>query len=338
MRLMLAITNRCNRTCDHCCFSSSPEDSRGLSLNQMCHYIDQMASISNGDGGKGEFAVRFTGGEPFLRFDDLLETIRYAKKQGATQIGCTTNGYWAASLPEAKRKIAALKSAGLIDIRLSCDEFHQSLEPIEPLRNAFIAAVEGGIAVSLKIVVYRGSVRASDILRLMADVTRDIIFHIEELSLLPVGRARELPEKLFIKSEDLPANTWCDLLNTFFVDVEKNVYPCCSPLRPALLHLGNTRREPLSTLIDKANKNPLFKALARKGPIFFIPFLEKADLAFPPGNYVNRCHLCQKVLKAADSSEGARSCLKEAINAWQSEQTRINSVLEIVDQVLIGSQ
>lgn len=338
MHLMLAVTNRCNKTCNHCCFSSSPEDNRGLSLTDMCHYIDEIASISMVTSGREMLDVRFTGGEPFLRFDDLLAAVGYAKKRGAVRIGCTSNGYWATSLPEARRKISELKSAGLNDIRLSCDEFHESSDQIDLLRNAFMAVLETNILLGLKIVVYRDSMRASDVLRLIGDITRDIIFYIEEISLLPVGRARELPGKIFLKSEGLPVNTWCDLLKTFVVDVEQNVYPCCSPLRPPLLHLGNTRSESLSTLIEKANGNPLFKALAYKGPTFFIPFLEKAGLVFPPGNYVNRCHLCQEVLKAADSSDAARNCLKEAINDWEGEQDRLDSILEIVGNFLTGTQ
>ncbi|NIM10490.1 MAG: radical SAM protein [Candidatus Aminicenantes bacterium] len=341
MQLMLAITNRCNKSCAHCCFSSSPEDNRGLSLEEMCHYIDQAASITGAASEKEILDVRFTGGEPFLRYDDLLEAVGYAKKQGAKRIGCTTNGYWAASLREAQEKMAALKSAGLSNIRFSCDEFHESLEGIESLRNAFIAAVEAEIPMGLKIVVYHGSLRASDILRLMEDVTKDIIFYIEELLLLPVGRAGELPENMFIKSKDLPANTWCDLLKTIVVEVDKNVYPCCSPVRPGLLHLGNLDNTPgksLADLIDKANKNPLFNALARKGPVFFIPFLEKAGLVFPPGTYINRCHLCQDVLKAADNSERAKECLQEAVSAWENEQSWMHTVLETVQQFLDSSQ
>jgi hypothetical protein len=143
---------------------------------------------------------------------------------------------------------------------------------------------------------------------------------------------------MFLKSEDLPSNTWCDLLETFVVDVEKNVYPCCSPIRPALLNLGNTRSESLSTLIDKANKSSLFKSLVRKGPIFFIPFLEKAGLAFTPGTFINRCHLCQEVLRAADSSDAARNCLKEAVNAWEDEQERLSTALEIVGTFFTGTK
>lgn len=338
MRLMLAITNRCSKTCTHCCFSSSPKDKRELSSGEMHHYIDEIASMSGGDAGKRDFEVRFTGGEPFLCFENLLETVGYAKKCGAQRIGCTSNAYWATSLPEARRKISELKSAGLNDLRLSCDEFHESLDHIEPLRNAFMAAAAANISTGLKIVVYRGSLRASHILRLMGDVTRDIMFNIEELSLLPVGRARELPETMFLKAEGFPANTWCDLLKTVVVDVKQDVYPCCSPFRPALLHLGNTRRESLSTLIDKANNSSLFKALARKGPIFFIPFLEKAGLAFTPGTFINRCHLCQEVLKAADSSDAARNCLNEAVNTWEDEQERLSTALEIVGTFLTGTK
>ena len=333
MRLMLAITNRCNKTCAHCCFSSSPQDNRGLSLEEMRGYIDEVAAVS-GKSADGQFEVRFQGGEPFLRFDDLLETVRYAGKRGAKRIGGTTNSFWAVSLPEARRKMNALKSAGMTNIRLSCDEFHHSLEGIDPLRNAFIAAVEANVSVGLKMVVYRDSIRAAEILRLLGDVTRDIIFYIEELSLLPVGRARELPENMFLKCDGLPSNTWCDLLKTFVVDYEQNVWPCCSPFRENLLRLGNTRRESLSTLIDKAGKNSLFQVLAREGPIFFIPFLEKAGLTFPPGAYINRCHLCREMLKAADSSSTARNGLKEAVNAWENEQSRMNSVLEIVENLL----
>jgi pyruvate-formate lyase-activating enzyme len=337
MQLMLVITNQCNKACAHCGLSASIENKRGLSLRDMYHYIDDISTMFHGAGTSGVLEIRFTGGEPFLRFDDLLETIRHAKARGATLIGCTTNASWATSLPEACRKMDTLQRAGLRDIRISFDEFHGSLDQPETIRNAFIAALEANVSVGLKVVVYPGSVRASDILHILEDVIRDAIFFIEELSLLPVGRARKLPAHMFLREKGLPAGA-CNLVGKFVVGVDKNVYPCCVPGWPRLLHLGNTRSESLSDIINKAYKNPLLKIFHHKGPIYLVPYLEKAGLVFPPGTYVNRCHLCQEVLKAADSSNAARKCLTEAVDVWENEQIRINSVLEIVDQFLASSQ
>jgi len=326
MRLMMAITNKCDKSCRHCCFSSSPQDNRELSVKEMQHDIDEGAQLSLEDQ-HHRFEVRFTGGEPFLRFQELHDTIHYAHQKGARQIGCTSNGFWARSQIDAREKIQSLKKAGLSDLRLSCDHFHDYQESIQSLRYVFKAAAENNLHLGIKIVTYNGSLRAADVLNALGDITRDIIFSIEEISLLPIGRAQSFPPEMFQKSQGLPNGAWCDLLKTFFIDAQGNLYPCCVPGWPKIFYLGNTRKNSLLQMVHQASNNSLFQAMAKDGPLFFIPFLKKISIDFPEGNYINRCHLCQEVLKTIDHHPLARQCLEKAANTWKKKESWLNDIL-----------
>ncbi len=338
MRLMLAITNRCNKTCAHCSFSSSPGDRDELTLQQMRDYIDEAAAMSgkeyDGWGSTGPLDIRFTGGEPFLRYGDLIAMVRYARSRGAMAVGCTTNGYWAVSPAEARNKLDELVGAGLTNIRLSCDQFHDSFEQPETVRNAFRAAVDINLPIGLKVVVYRGSIRAADVLRKLEDFTPGTIFHVEELPLLPIGRAGEFSPGTFLKTPGLPAQP-CRMLGSFTVGADSHAYPCCSPGWPQLLHLGNAGKERLSVILNKAFRSSLFQAIRRKGPIFLVPYLERAGIKFPPGSFVNICDLCHKVLRAAGSNDKAGACLEQVFADWEDEKKRIRSALETA-QALFG--
>jgi hypothetical protein len=277
--------------------------------------------------------IRFSGGEPFLRYDDMMEISKYAINNGVKRIGCTTNAGWATTLNVARQKLKVFKNAGLHDLRLSCDHFHDFDKQQNYIRNAFKAAVELAIPVGIKVVIHKGSLRVSDILRSLEDITRDIIFFVEELSLLPVGRARELPDNQFLRQPGLPQGP-CDILGNYSLDTEGNLYPCCAPGVPRLLKSGNINTEPLSESILNAENNSLYKIIQQKGPAYFVPFLRESGLDIEPGTFVNRCHLCQYVLNAADQNMDLTNGLNQAVMAWEKEQSALHSTLEVIENFL----
>ena len=63
--------------------------------------LDRVKRILDAAAARGVGAVSFTGGEPFLRIDDLLELIRYAGAAGIPMIRTGTNGFWLRDRGEA---------------------------------------------------------------------------------------------------------------------------------------------------------------------------------------------------------------------------------------------
>ena len=88
--------------------------------------------------------VIFTGGEPFLFRDDLLTGVKYCSELGLkTRI--VTNAFWAHSANEARTMVSRCIEAGLSEINISCDDYHQQFIPIANVKYANDACRELGL-------------------------------------------------------------------------------------------------------------------------------------------------------------------------------------------------
>lgn len=140
--LTFITTYKCGAVCDHCLMSCTPNNSDRLTLPQMRQFIDSFAEVCVGSG-----VVVFTGGECTLLGDDLLEAIAYANSLGLfTRI--VTNAWWAKSERDAETFLNELKSCGLDEINISCDDFHAEYIPLENVRNLWNSAKQWAFKLS----------------------------------------------------------------------------------------------------------------------------------------------------------------------------------------------
>lgn len=86
-QLVIQITDRCNATCPQCGMRVSNRFRRSsLTTDGIKRLVDAAAQ-------KGVQALSFTGGEPLLEVDRLVELIRHAGAAGIPFIRTGTNGY-----------------------------------------------------------------------------------------------------------------------------------------------------------------------------------------------------------------------------------------------------
>ena len=86
-QLIIQITDACNARCPQCGMRVTEGFKRSrLSLDTIKRAIDAAAE-------KGFQAISFTGGEPLLFLDDLIEMIRHAGSAGIPYIRTGTNGF-----------------------------------------------------------------------------------------------------------------------------------------------------------------------------------------------------------------------------------------------------
>lgn len=138
--LTFITTYKCGAVCDHCLMSCTPNNSDRLTLPQMRQFIDSFAEAC-----VGSSVVVFTGGECTLLGDDLLEAIAYANSLGLfTRI--VTNAWWAKSERDAETFLNELKSCGLDEINISCDDFHAEYIPLENVRNLLELSKNNGLS------------------------------------------------------------------------------------------------------------------------------------------------------------------------------------------------
>ena len=86
-QLVIQMTNHCNAQCPQCGMRSSENIQRvRLAPDEIYHTLDAAAQA-------GVQAVSFTGGEPFLFKEELIQFILYAGRAGIPYIRTGTNGF-----------------------------------------------------------------------------------------------------------------------------------------------------------------------------------------------------------------------------------------------------
>ena len=172
--LGLLLTYRCTAACSDCCFECSPQRREALPLGVALDVIDQAAAMPSVEG------VTLSGGEIFLRYDDVLKIVARAAGHGL-KTKCVTNGYWALGRDVARRKLRPLVDAGLQTLELSTDDYHAEHVPLERVAHALEAAHELGLETHVIVIVDRTT-------RGLADILHEL-----DLSFEPTA-TREFPE------------------------------------------------------------------------------------------------------------------------------------------------
>lgn len=113
--IIFAPTGRCNLACGHCRVGRGPAE---LSATAAIAFLDTC-----NDGGVDR--IGFSGGEPFLRLDFLVDVIRAAVDRGFFFDRLMTNGDWWQDEQELRKALSAVYEAGFDGvIGLSWDAFH----------------------------------------------------------------------------------------------------------------------------------------------------------------------------------------------------------------------
>lgn len=118
--LHFLLTYRCTSQCDHCFVWGSPNQSGIMTLAQVRDMLRQARDV-----GTVEW-VYFEGGEPFLLYALLLESVRTAAAMGF-KVGIVSNGYWASSTEDAVEYLRPL-APHVRDLSVSSDRYHSMAE------------------------------------------------------------------------------------------------------------------------------------------------------------------------------------------------------------------
>jgi hypothetical protein len=295
-RVGLLLTERCNIACRHCWFNSGPDREEEMTLEEARGYIDQACEMPSVEW------ISFTGGEPFLLPETLLELVGYASESGL-RTECVTNCFWARSEEEAGEHLGKLVEAGLDAINISCDDFHQRHIPFERVRSCYQAARSLG----LKIVIMCSPSRSSVLrIRGIAEMLGGEGIHVlgdgepggpvsalaVETGFVPVGRAASIPRDEWLIGESPVGGPCRTVLRDIGIAPRGRVLPCCSAASLVEdLTLGNAREGGLADMIESASRRPVFRVLSTIGPAGIAE-----HLGITGEGYVSRCHLCHVVL------------------------------------------
>ena len=104
-------TNACNLSCSHCCWADHRMLPDELEIYERLKIVNDIASC-------GVVKLSFSGGEPLVRYEELVKCVAAAKMKGIDLLCIATNGK---SLNEDR--IGRLLNAGLSEIQISLDSY-----------------------------------------------------------------------------------------------------------------------------------------------------------------------------------------------------------------------
>ncbi|MEN8201970.1 MAG: radical SAM protein [Bacteroidota bacterium] len=165
--MILSISSRCTYNCEHCYEGNNLSEKELLSYEDLCRVLDDAKR-------NGVRHIQLSGGEPLLRFEDLVRLIIDGGKY--FDFWLSTSGYGL-----TKEVAKALKKAGLTGVTVSLDHWNQDFhnrfrghpEAWEWALKAVKHCHEAGILTNLTLCVTREMANTTDLMKYM-DLAREL--------------------------------------------------------------------------------------------------------------------------------------------------------------------
>ena len=273
------LTYTCNFECDHCFLYCSPWSKGTFTIGQVTRVLDEARKI-----GTVEW-IFYEGGEPFLFYPLLLESVRRAAERGF-KVGIVTNAYGAISEEDAELWLKPLTAAGLSYLAVSNDRYHYGEASETPAMIAHRTAQRLGLDTEPI------CIEAPEVIQDPNDAGKgDPV-----VGGGPKFRGRAV-EKL---ADGLPLRPWqgfrecpyeeLEAPSRVHVDAFGHVQVCQG------ISIGNMWEVPLSKIIAdyRPEAHPVCGPLIRGGPAE----LARACGQIPQPGYIDECHLCFLTRKA----------------------------------------
>ena len=176
-----AVTKACNLNCLHCHVSARDAMADELTLQEARHIIGEMAEL-------GTEVLLFSGGEPLLRKEFVLELAEYCVDLGVLP-AMLTNGVLL-----NHRVALELKEAGILAVGIPIDsavaECHDKLRNVPGAFEKAVKAIRACLDFDLKVVVTTMALRNdfSEIPQRLAFISKLGVDQVAVYDLVPVGR------------------------------------------------------------------------------------------------------------------------------------------------------
>ncbi len=283
-------TFNCPIQCDFCCFPPELYGYGKMNPDHAVDYILQAGEIST------VTSVAFSGGEPFLYYEEILDICEKVKKT-RIPFRIVTNCYWSSSYLSAMKKLQTLKSLGMNLLGVSCDYSHQKYVPLKNVENAIKAALDIGLWVEVVGTFWNNSDKVENLIILPKDNPK---IKITNIFVLPAGRAQYTditPSKYGL----VPTleKFRCGGKNKYDIAIFPNgdVYPCCSGgwNIAGKLSKGNMTSSRLSEIIDKIHADIFIRIAKEKSfkVLYDLICYKNPDLHKRLPEYKDKVSACQ---------------------------------------------
>jgi hypothetical protein len=315
--LIVLTTNQCTATCDHCCMNSSVQRRGHIDHALMLQTISDFKKLYDIK------VVVFAGGEPTLLKGSLLAAIAKCRQLGVVS-RLVTNVSWAINDRKAEQGFKALFEAGLSEVNISCDDYHDPFIPFERVKVAWKAARKFAFrALIIANATHKGSRLTADFIR--SEIGEDLPLRFDDeghetrdgfagsggatlvglsnATLQRLGRAQQhfTENDVDAQHSDLVLDQPCpNAIKLPALTPDGTLVACCGfeLAGNAVLDFGSVRAKGVEHLINSANENIVASVISRLGPGFLVKFANSIS----PGiiaakDYVGICEACQDVVQ-----------------------------------------
>ena len=305
--LSMQVTYQCNIACKHCGPYCGPKEKDWMTSDEIRNIVSQAAQL-------GTRTVVFTGGEPSLLGSELPKLIAFVHDQKIANSRVVTNAKFASSYEKAKRVLGSWREAGLVEVNLSCGEYHQEFVPIEYMGNAYRAACDlrfGTVVLAGEFLKpghgkYEPQMFVDAVGYPVPDLSErspysDYCYGMSRGQAMPYGRGRDFVDPDAIDYFPLSKIPSCcdDVLRVFTVHPNGNTTACCGIMVRAesLLNVGNWRQESLEQIVRRAHGDLVLNWIRYRGLRDMKAWLEGQDPNLGlRKEYQNICDLCAELV------------------------------------------
>ena len=345
-QLTIITTNQCTAKCAHCCMNSSPDRGEKLNFEQIKNTVDSLHSLNPLE------VVIFTGGEPTLLGEELLEAIAYVDSLGiSTRL--VTNAFWAVTPGKASRMVNMLRESGLREINFSIDDYHLPYISFETVQNAWIASKNVGFQ---SVVIANSFGKRSLItpqyimdrldeklplrfdndgnpLPLPNPSSDGTLYMLSNSTMQKIGRFHEELDNNDLTYPDTQdyLNLGCPwVLKTVALSPKNHLVSCCGIEAEdnKVLDFGDVSKIAASDLIRFGDNQVIINAISFFGLIYLKNFIQKRnpDILFRQ-KYASICEICEHILTRAECMEVLHKNISElAVNLLTVRQSVIEEI------------
>jgi hypothetical protein len=325
------LTYTCPLTCKHCCFQCSPKVKDRLSEADVHNIIDSLH-------GKGLRLLAFTGGEPFLFGKSLPEFVSHGKSSAET-VRIVTSAYWATSEANALRRLEPLRAAGLDELSISWDDYHEEFVSFDNVKHAFWQAKKLGIAPAICIVQSPKSRWTAELVRERLDGVVGEGDIVVESPLNYTGRAEEELVGSGVKESHFLGP--CPYVMTGpTVSAKGKVLACCGviPETDDLVIGSSLEPNDLMEAIETGAQSALMSWLHIRGPYSVMRYISaKHEVPIPsPDEVGGNCEACKLLFATPDIRKHLRSAVEEMRGNVASEMAVLEAAGLMNSAGLVG--
>lgn len=323
-QVSILLTRECPISCEHCYSNCGQTAPKGDDKKIM----SRIKNICDNDEIK---TILITGGEPFLKYDFLIEVVKVITSYNKEVI-LYTNAYWASTIDIVKEKLNKLKDVTLI--MTSVDRYHQKFIPLKNVKNLVKGAQEIGFYNGIVLTLEPDDEEFEiEVREKFSDISNEY-FEIITQPISLIGRAENLYDKYSSYFENNIPKGICSLM-TSVIDESGNFFGCCCiheklPIENPFYY-GNIDEDNFSNIFKRFKEDIVSLGLRTLGPKRLFELVEEKHKnqfeKFKKSKYLkdDMCRFCLDLF----TIPGVYNSVKEELNSKYGKE-KLNTISEII--------